>query len=260
MIVKLTMSKKSKILLVSGCSNTDENFYSEIHPDLDTSWPKWPELLAKKLDMDCVNLGKSGAGNEYIYTSLLNYIVRNDTSNIGLVIPAWSQCQRKDFQQGNNGRWTNERIDPHGDVFSWVTKSLTYYLSFQVMCERYNLSYLQVQMLDLYQDWLNGLKPRTRSNVKNYMHKLLDENDISYVYPGDKQKDTKKVTKIINDYENIINTKKFIGWPLSRQLGGFSLQKELVSLETKTKISDLDSHPTALGHEKIMEFIYDRLD
>ncbi len=133
-------------------------------------------------------------------------------------------------------------------------------MSFQVMCERYNLSYLQVQMLDLYQDWLNGLKPRTRSNVKNYMHKLLDENDISYVYPGDKQKDTKKVTKIINDYENIINTKKFIGWPLSRQLGGFSLQKELVSLETKTKISDLDSHPTALGHEKIMEFIYDRLD
>ena len=52
-----------KILLVSGCSNTDKDFYSELHPELDTSWPKWPELLAKKLDMDCVNLGKSGAGN-----------------------------------------------------------------------------------------------------------------------------------------------------------------------------------------------------
>ena len=257
MIVKPTMSKKSKILLVSGCSNTDENFYSEIHPQLDTSWSKWPELLAKKLDMNYVNLGKSGAGNEYIYTSLLNYIARNDTSNIGVVIPAWSQCQRKDFQHGNNGRWTNERIDPHGDVFSWVTKSLTYYLSFQVMCEKYNLPYLQVQMLDLYQDWLNGLKPRALTNWKDT---YAGKNDILITYPGDKQKDTKKIVKIINDYEDIINTKKFIGWPLSRQLGGFSLQKELISLETKTKISDLDSHPTALGHKKIAEFIYDRLD
>ena len=52
-----------KILLVSGCSNTDKDFYSELHPDMDCSWPKWPELLAKKLDMDCVNLAKSGAGN-----------------------------------------------------------------------------------------------------------------------------------------------------------------------------------------------------
>ena len=113
-----------KILLVSGCSNTDKDFYSELHPDMDCSWPKWPELLAKKLDMDCVNLAKSGAGNEYIYRSLLNYITRNDTSNIGLVIPAWSQCNRKDYQEGNLGRYTNARVDPNGDVFSWARRSL----------------------------------------------------------------------------------------------------------------------------------------
>ena len=131
-----------KILLVSGCSNTNKDFVSAIYPDLDTSWPKWPELLAEKLDMDCVNLGKSGSGNEYIYRSLLNYITRNDTSNIGLVIPAWSQCQRKDYQQGNLGRFTNIRIDPNGDVFSWMRKSLDNYLSFQILCERYNLPYM----------------------------------------------------------------------------------------------------------------------
>ena len=125
------------------------------------------------------------------------------------------------------------------------------------MCEKYNLPYLQVQMLDLYQDWLNGLKPRALTNWKDT---YAGKNDILITYPGDKQKDTKKIVKIINDYEDIINTKKFIGWPLSRQLGGFSLQRELISLETKTKISDLDSHPTALGHKKIAEFIYDRLD
>ena len=49
-------TKSKKILLVSGCSWSDNNFNSIFHPSLDCSWTKWPELLAKKLDMICVNL------------------------------------------------------------------------------------------------------------------------------------------------------------------------------------------------------------
>ena len=242
-----------KKLIVSGCSNTNKDFYSELHPELDTSWPKWPELLAEKLDMDCVNLGKSGAGNEYIYRSLLNYITRNDNSNIGLVISAWTQSNRKDYQQGNLGRWTNERIDPNGDVFSWMRKSLDNYLSFQILCEKYNLNYMQVQMLHPYKDWLNGLKPRLGD--KNY------SPIFRYTYPGDVEKDNKKILKIISQYENLINTKRFIGWPLSAELGGFSLQKKFIGHRIpKTMISELDNHPNKHGQKVIAEFIYDRLD
>ena len=43
---------------------------------MDTTWPMWPELVAKKLDMDCINLGQSGAGNEYIYFTLLDEIIK----------------------------------------------------------------------------------------------------------------------------------------------------------------------------------------
>ena len=240
-----------KILLVSGCSNTNKDFVSEIYPDLDTSWPKWPELLAEKLDMDCVNLGKSGSGNEYIYRSLLNYITRNDTSNIGLVIPAWSQCQRKDYQQGNLGRFTNTRIDPNGDVFSWMRKSLDNYLSFQILCERYNLPYMQVQMIHPYKSWLDGLKLGDENILKN--------PNFRYTYPGDKEKDNKKIIKIINEYEELINGEKFIGWPLSKEYGGYSLQTNFIGLESKTMISELDNHPNKLGQEKMMEVIYDRL-
>ena len=238
-----------KILLVSGCSNTEKDFYSELHPDLDCSWPKWPELLAKKLDMDCVNLAKSGAGNEFIYTSLLEYITRNDTSNIGLVIPAWSQNQRKDYQTGWQGRWTNDRIESRGDVFWWTRKSLDYYVSFQILCERYNLNYLQVQMLSLYQDWLTGLKPRDcEPRYKTgFRHK----------YPGDVEKDNKKIIKMIDSYEDVINTKRFLGWPLSHEFDGYSLQKKLI--QKKYEISHLDSHPNKIGHQKISEFIYERL-
>tara|TARA_B100000497_G_scaffold4007_1_gene4219 strand:- start:354 stop:1088 length:735 start_codon:yes stop_codon:yes gene_type:complete len=240
-----------KILLVSGCSNTDKDFYSELHPDMDCSWPKWPELLAKKLDMDCVNLAKCGAGNEYIYRSLLNYITRNDTSNIGLVIPAWSQCNRKDYQEGGLGRFTNARIDPNGDVFGWVRRSLDNMLSFQIVCEKYNLPYIHVHMLHLYKDWLSGLKPRegTTSFTEGFRHS----------YPGNPEKDTKKIIKIIDNYEELINTEKFIGWPLASEMGGYSLQKNLIKQEMNTRLSEIDSHPNKLGQEKIMEFIYDRL-
>ena len=240
-----------KILLVSGCSNTDKDFYSELHPELDTSWPKWPELLAKKLDMDCVNLGKSGAGNEYIYRSLLNYITRNDTSNIGLVIPAWTQCNRKDYQEGNLGRYTNARVDPNGDVFSWARRSLDNFLSFQILCEKYNLPYMHVHMLHLYKNWLDGLRFKDMDP--------LNLNGFRHVYPGDKEKDNKKLIKIIGDYEDRINIKKFIGWPLSSEYGGFCLQEKYISLFFKTQISKLDSHPNKLGQKKIMEVIYDRL-
>jgi len=243
-----------KILLVSGCSNTDKNWYSEIHPEMDCSWPKWPELLAEKLNMDCVNLAKSGAGNEYIYSSLLDYITENNTSNIGLVIPAWTQCQRKDFSNGWNMRWTNTRIDSHGDVFSWIRKSLNYYLSFQILCEKYNLPYMQLHMLHLYIDWLTGLKPREKDIAENVYPK-----EFRHKYPGDRNKDTQRIISLIDTYENKINTSKFIGWPLSEEYGGFCLQKKLIQLEQNTMLSEKDNHPNKLGHKKIAEFIYDRL-
>ena len=243
-----------KILLVSGCSNTDKNWYSEIHPDIDTSYPKWPEILAQKLNMNCVNLAKSGAGNEYIYTSLFNYITSNDVSNIGLVIPAWSQCQRKDYQEGNMGRWTNARIDPHGDVFSWVKKSLVNFLSFQILCEKYNLNYLHLHMLHLYTDIFWGIKPRDGDIDQGIYPK-----NFRFKYKGDIKKDKKKVIAIILSYEKLINTKKFIGWPLCEELGGFALQKKLIQLEQNTMLSEKDSHPNKLGQERLAEFIYDRL-
>ena len=61
-----------KILLVAGCSYSNEKFSSVHHPDLDVSWPKWPQLLAEKLDMQLVNLSESGAGQEYIYSNIID--------------------------------------------------------------------------------------------------------------------------------------------------------------------------------------------
>ena len=243
-----------KILLVSGDSFTDPDWWSEFHPEIEVDWPKWPEILAKKLDMECVNLGKSGSGQEFIYTSLLDYITnpQKDISRIGLVIPAWSQCQRKDFQKGWGGRWTNRRLDVDGDIFSWVNRSLKYMLSFQILCERYDLPYKQTQMINLFSDVLTGLRPGD-SEVREGIY----PKDYKMPYTGNAKKDKQKILKMVSDYEDKINVNNFIGWPMFNELGGFSLSHKV--MKAKDKISELDSHPNKQGHERIAEFLYDRL-
>ena len=237
-----------KILLVSGCSYTDPNYYSIMHPDMDCNWPMWPELLAEKLNMQCVNLATSGAGNEYIYSTLLDYITQNDTSNIGLVMAAWSQNQRKDFQKDD--KWTNIRVDQNGDVYSWMKKSLRYYLSFKLVCEQYNIKYKSFQMINSYKDVLEGLRPGEISITNGTYDK-----DFRFKFVDDVKLSETKLLKIISSYENLLS-ENFIGWPLDKKLGGFNMNQFLNDNE---KISELDKHPNESGQKKIMEILYDRL-
>jgi len=239
-----------KILLVSGCSFTDKNWYSDFYPEMDSSWPKWPELLAEKLDMDCVNLGQSGAGNEYIYSSILDYVCSNPTGKIGLVVAAWSQIHRKDFQ--SIGNWRNYRVDPHGDVFSWMNKTLRYYLSFQILMEKYNLDYRQVQMLDPFNDYLNGLKYGDGDVAAG----RAQSNDIMFTPIKDKPKAEKQLFSNILWYENVLNTEKFLGWPINPKIGGYFINRKL---DQSLKVSELDGHPNKAGQIKIMELLYDWL-
>ena len=74
-----------KKLIVSGCSFTDKNFESMSSPDYDCSFPKWLELLANKLNMDCVNLG-GVVGNNYIYSTILEEVTRTPKDEIGMVL------------------------------------------------------------------------------------------------------------------------------------------------------------------------------
>mgnify|MGYP000465485162 CR=1 FL=1 len=93
-----------KKLIVSGCSWGDKNFYSQFHPEMDCDWPKWPQLLAEKLNMECINLCKSGAGQEYIYSSLSDEILNHNREDIGFVMAAWSTAPRRCYKIKN--RWT----------------------------------------------------------------------------------------------------------------------------------------------------------
>ena len=67
--------KNRKILLAGGCSFTEHTLFSYCDPSLSTDFPRWPEVLAKKLDMECVNLGKKACDNHYILLNVQRIVL-----------------------------------------------------------------------------------------------------------------------------------------------------------------------------------------
>tara|TARA_B110000902_G_scaffold203789_1_gene231687 strand:- start:76 stop:834 length:759 start_codon:yes stop_codon:yes gene_type:complete len=250
-----------KLLIVSGDSFTDKAFQTMIHPEIDCSWPKWPELLAKKLDMEYVNVAKSGAGNDYIYDSLVDVLQKTNKDRIGLVIAAWSQSQRRSWQESKSLIWKNSRVDSRGDIFYWVKRTIRYWYSFQVLCERYNLPYKQFQMISLFQDWLNDLPQNDNeiyANLQNPDPFFVER----HIYPGKKKEDNITLSNMIIDYEKNINTKNFIGWPVIPELTGYHIEEKTFGpngIVNGMTISKHDKHPTKLGQEEIAEFLYGQL-
>ena len=244
-----------KYLIVSGDSNADPDFDSISHPDWDFTYPKWPELLGEKLGMKVINVARSGQGNEYIYTTLRNEIIKiKDKSEIGLVIAAWSQAPRKDYKEGTN--WSAVRIDPHGNLPFWVEKSLGHYMSFQILCERYNLPYVHFQMIELFEHYINGIQPSQTD-----IHYGADPNTRSK-YPGNKNKDEASILKSIMKYEKKLDTSKFMGWPPTKKLGGYRIRDKIPLWDDKRstlRISKYDNHPNEEGHKVVTNIIFDLL-
>ena len=257
-----------KILLVGGCSYSNDRFRSVHHPDLDVSWPKWPEIIGKLLDMEVINVSESGAGQEYIYSNILDKLQTIDHSRIGLVIAAWSTAPRRDYQIEslylNKAKWTNDMYDTKGFMNYWIDRSLRYYYSFQMVCENLKLPYKQVQMIDLFKGylWQELIRKRTKEWPEDHTKQVLILNkpaDLTAEEKHWKEKQEKKYLAQIHNspyYEKINDN--FIGWPTEPRLNGYSLSDKVLH-SFDDKISRIDLHPNEQGQRKIARFIYDRL-
>ena len=267
-----------KILLVAGCSYSNDRFRSVHHPDLDVSWPKWPQLLAEKLDMQLINLSESGAGQEYIYSNIIDKLQTIDHSKIGLVMAAWSTAPRRDYQTESlylknkkwtykndmvqKIKWTNDMYDSKGCMYYWIDKSLRYYYSLQMVCENLKLPYKQFQMVDLFKGylWQELISRRTNDVADNKQVPIINNiADLTVEEKHWKETQEKKYLAQIHNspYYEIINS-NFIGWPTDPRLNGYSIGEKVLD-NTTDRISKIDLHPNKQGQEKLARFIYDRL-
>jgi len=266
----IMLKSSRKKLIVSGCSYTD-NWWTEEH-----GVKVWPEILAEKLDMDCINLGQCGRGNEYIFQTIIDEVQHH--KNIGLVIPMWSEWNRIDIQKNVPSRggplWytirTGVQVEPSKSEFAKRTK-----FGEKVLKDMTNL---------FYERGVYGAKVCTERTMRFFylFQELMESKNLNYiqsaaVYPvpfdmlenddrGWKEKDFMK-TVFGSVYFDEINHKKFVGWPVLSQLGGDTMDEMLWRLTpeidfkdgigTKYTMSANDSHPNELGHTLIAERLYD---
>ena len=254
--------RKKRKLIVAGCSYVDDYAKSQNLP----SFPLWPDLLANKLNMQVINLGKCGAGNKEIYSKIVDTIITED--KIGLVIPMWSEFQRVSFYVDHLKSWKSFHTDRDYLNAEWTdnfNKGMSGVAPPNPLKKK-----MPYRIASEYREFgLNGIKAVTEDSLRMmYAFQTLCENrDIPYlqmqgpfpIMSKSKFDNEKKLsTTIINSiYLREIPKATFVGWPIIKSIGGYCADDYLTK-STNCVISKEDRHPNAKGHELISEILYDK--
>ena len=230
-------------MITSGCSFTES-----IRPNQEKSWA---DYLAEKLGKKLTNYGRGGAGNEYIYNSVV------DNLGTDLVVVMWSCFDRWDFHKGSfelpyliedggtvprkdelvntsTGEFENTYVADENiaelskvmlknnldDREYQIKKTLRWMVSLQHICEQKNIPLIQC---------LGFGKRRWNKDIE------LAKTSLDY--------------KPFYELEH-----KSLGWPFVERIGGFTMMDKL---HKDMFVSNFDRHPNDKGHKYISEIIYD---
>jgi len=222
----------------------------------------WPTNLAQKLDMDCVNLGKAGQGNEYISAKLIDTILAEKKEDIGLVVLMWSGWQRMDFEDTNDN-WVKLRPSPGPGTRNGILYKPEAFLNIQ--------NYETMIMLNNIMLKCNNAHNATMKSLRHFLiaQKLLEDipylmvQGIGPVYLDEfierKSKHIWLQSFLNSKIFDEIDEKKFIGWPILKPIGGYTINNMLDKIDPEQKelrMSDKDTHPNAEGHKIISQEIY----
>ena len=208
------------LLYTLGCSFT----YGEELQDPVTQ--SWPALLAKKIGYDVINHGKPGRGNNYIVKTAIKQVPKLKPD---LVIVAWTSCGRMEFADrysvydiwpGCQRRF--EKPYPHRDT---LIKYITSYHN----------------ELHQYRNWLQSVI------LLQDFFKLRNIN-YRFVNTFDNHELTKKYAKVSQEYIELIDIDRFVGWP------DYSMMEWMGDC-----LKGSGGHPLELGHDRIATEIFNAL-
>jgi len=218
----------------------------------------WPDLLAEKLDMECINFGGDGSGNQFIISKVLDTLLLED---VGLVVVQWSEWQRLDFEHHpkRNKGWTS--LHPHRDN-SRVEK---YPMSLEgrwTMMEYSNFVASTMLSLRLFVIAQKLLKDIPHLMMQGPYPLIQPQYDMGRAesYKWNYSEEMKKVYSNCLDHKlmNQIEEDTFIGWPIIG-MGGYSMDgllDENDSTRQKYRQGNNNSTPNDAGNEMISKDIY----
>jgi len=260
-------STKKTLLLTSGCSYTNRTYGSDPGCML-----FWPELLGGIMKVDkIVNLGRGGSGNEYIISSIMDYVETVDRKKYKIIIVVmWSETQRVDFEcldgwMSSHVYRSSSRKGPiAGDGLRDSLWELKYNPEGQLKksLRIFNSFFAHMHYNELEHYCIQG--PQASYDTYTPIHGDIDFDDN---IPTRRNKIICNAAKISIEYiiKNNIEFKSFepfIGWPMFKDIGGFCAD-DIVDDNDKGKrgrnailrVSNEDSHPNLAGHRVIAEHI-----
>ena len=236
----MVFKSSRKKLIAIGCSYTEHHLSSIQSPNVDWDFPRWPEHLSNMLDMECINLGKCGSGNDQILAKTVDVVLNE--KNIGLVVLMWSEWQRVNFQRyKDQSVWHQIRpytssTDDHNLVDEtwrkrWLSLSNTRHATRQTLRQFIHAEKL---LRDLPYLFIQGT-----FNLPFYSTTKLETIDCSKGTPNEKLdfckvNDSRRMTTneiIISPYFDYIEKNigdKFIGFPVTIASGDDHIEKLLV--------------------------------
>jgi hypothetical protein len=287
------MKKNRKILLAGGCSLTEHTLVSWEDSSICTDFPRWPEVLAKKLDMECVNLGRSGWSNQLISTSIFEYLMENPKKEIGLVCCLWTDYTRTSLY--NMPDWPAivvkqlfvgflKKVNDSADA-----RNAELYKEVENISDKINMWTIGPdKFLDLIYYYTKNTNTKAETIVENiikntikifhdlecmlslrniphlylqglfpfyYRHQLGYNRELEKIYAPP----IEQLLFYLLKYENWFDKTKFIGWPGFKSGSGHGIffdKKETA----KYFISKEDRHPNENGHRIIANHFYKKTE
>jgi hypothetical protein len=238
----------NKILAV-GCSHTDAAFTSRFHPEMDTSWPKWPEVFTDKLDNAvCKNIGKCGAGNDRI---LKNALYECSINNYDIVLVLWTEVTRIDIFDSltiNPCHSTPEgrNFDRHYEKIDWMREGLT--KNFFQIEKSVNSFFRNLVILQEYCK-ARSIKLVHGMHATPYGNTLGTKDNII----------SRKILDVALDYQIHLDS-NLIGFPFIDGVVGTNMKSEIIKRigEKKALISEIDKHFSAEGQKIIADIFYEK--
>ena len=235
-----------KTLLALGCSFTNENWFSKIHPEIDCSFPKWPAIVGDKLGYNVINLSTNGNSNDAIFKTCQDYLVNN---KVDMVCVLWTQSTRLNVHDMNNINWgvsddkdrkrqfkifnidNFERIvKDKENIMKLANEQLRNIYMLDQLCTYKNIPAYHMQGCKSFiPDDDEGWEKRHRNYYNAFIHS--------------------KYFKILEN-----SSERIWGWPFYKELGGVSITDYFYyNGKQDYIISEKDSHPNAKGQQTIAD-------
>ena len=148
----------------------------------------YPYLLSKKLDCDLINEGLPAASNDWMFRKSVEWIIKNDISQLKLFIVGWSNPPRREenfrFYHGGDPVWERRSYGPGNPKSKWISENLydlrlsyvktfTYIYTLQELLKKKGIPYIFYHPLDdifIQDEWYED-------NIKSDVHDIYLQID-----------------------------------------------------------------------------------